>query len=218
MPDFKEVFEDLGELSPTVLVILSVLFVGFLLFLIVSKNKKQVFTTRMLAYGAMCVALSFILSCIRLFRMPQGGSITPASMLPIMAFAYGFGVIPGLFTGAAYGLLQLIQSPYIIHPVQVLLDYILAFTVLAFAGTFRKLKIPSTLKLLLGIVLSALLRFLCHFLAGATFYASSAPVGQSAWVYSLLYNSFVLLDALICIVIASLPPVQRAIERIFIKK
>ncbi|MBR2384770.1 MAG: energy-coupled thiamine transporter ThiT, partial [Clostridia bacterium] len=70
----------------------------------------------------MCVALSFALSYIKLFEMPQGGSVTLFSMLPIMLFSYIYGMKKGLLVGVIYGLLQAVQDPYIIHPAQFLLD------------------------------------------------------------------------------------------------
>ncbi len=73
--------------------------------LCISRSRKQ-WNARTVAFGALSVALSFVLSCIRLYRMPQGGSVTPGSMLPLMLFSTAFGVGPGLLTGMAEGRLQ----------------------------------------------------------------------------------------------------------------
>ena len=172
--------------------------------------RKQVFTVRMLSSGALCVALAFILSCITLWRLPQGGSITPASMLPIFVFAYLYGPVPGIAAGAVDGLLQLLQGAYVIHPVQFLLDYILPFAVLGCAGLFRKDK-----QLPLGIAVGSFLRFSLHVLSGVVFFYMYAPVGQNVWLYSIIYNgTYMLPETVICLAIAMLPGVNRSLSRL----
>ena len=94
--------------------------------LVISLSKKSKWTARRLSYAAMCIAIAFVLSCIKLFRMPQGGSVTPAAMLPLIMFALACGPVQGLTIGCAFGLLQLIEDPYVIHPIQLLCDYPLA--------------------------------------------------------------------------------------------
>ena len=103
---------------------------------------KVKWNAKMLAYAALCIAISFVLSYIRLLKMPQGGSITPASMLPIMMFAYAFGFGPGLVCSMAYGVLQMFQDMYIVGWVQATLDYVLAFGSLALVALFRGWKSP----------------------------------------------------------------------------
>ncbi|MDE7106791.1 MAG: energy-coupled thiamine transporter ThiT, partial [Clostridiales bacterium] len=90
-------------------------------------RKSKPIDTRTITYAAVCVALSFALSYVRLFKMPMGGSITFASMLPLMLFAFMFGSRKGVAVGAIYGVLQAIQDPWIIHPAQFALDYLVAF-------------------------------------------------------------------------------------------
>lgn len=97
---------------------------GVILALVTPKVK---WNAKMLATGALCIAIGFVLSYIRLVHMPQGGSITPASMLPVMMFAYAYGFGPGILCGVAYGILQMFQDPYIVGWVQAALDYILPF-------------------------------------------------------------------------------------------
>ena len=103
---------------------------AFSAFFLGRKDKKG-FDTKAISYAAVCIALSFALSYLRFVQLPQGGSITPASLLPIMVYAYMFGVKKGIFAGFIYGILQAVQDPYIIHPAQFLLDYPIAF---AFVG------------------------------------------------------------------------------------
>ncbi len=166
----------------------------------------------MISNGALVIALSFVLSYIRLYRVPQGGSITLASMLPLFLFSYAYGVAPGFLAGAAYGILQFIQSAYFVHPVELLLDYPLAFAMLGLAGIARGKK--SNGMLLLGIVLGALGRFLCAFLAGVIFFGEYAPEGQSVLVYSAVYNGLYLIpEAAICIALSLVPSVQSIAHR-----
>ena len=89
------------------------------------KAGKAQWNARILAYAAMTVAISFVLSTLRVYRMLQGGSITLLSMLPIIAFSLAFGPTRGALVGCAYGFLQLLYDPYVIHPLQMLSDYLL---------------------------------------------------------------------------------------------
>ena len=167
--------------------------------------KKSKLTLRCLCEAAIMIALAQILGYLKLYELPQGGSITPGSMLPIMVYAYWYGPRKGILAGVAYALLQMIQDAYFVHPVQILLDYILAFGVLGCAGFFRK-------NLYVGVAVSGLLRFLSHFLSGAIFFAEYAPEGMNPWLYSLGYQaSCILPDLAICLVLAVL--LHRTIER-----
>ena len=180
--------------------------------LLASGRKKQGWSSRQLAVAAMCIALSFVLSGIRLYRVPQGGSVTPLSMLPLIAFALSYGPAAGALAGCAYGLLQLIQDPYVIHPVQLLLDYPLAFGALALGAIARYLPLPKWSKLPLAVVLASLGRYAMAVLSGMVFFASNAPVGQSALWYSLGYNlTYLGPDALLCFAMAFVPGIVRVV-------
>ena len=204
---FASVFAKFGSISPVVWAILLALLLCGIVVTVIARNKKR-WSAQMLANGALSIALAFILSYIRLYKLPQGGSITLASMLPLFLFAYAYGVAPGFLAGAAYGLLQFIQDAYFVHPVELLLDYPLAFAMLGLAGIAKRS--DGCGKLILGIVLGTLGRFLCAFLAGVIFFGSHAPEGQSVFVYSAVYNGFYLIpEAAICIVLALVPSVQR---------
>lgn len=169
-------------------------------------------TARMLANAALCLALAFVLSYIKLFDLPQGGAVTAASLLPIVAFAYSYGLAPGLVVGVAYGLLQMIQDPWIVTPVQAILDYPLAFACIALAAVARKL--PDSWGWLAGMALAAVGRFVCHTLTGVVFFAEYAEgTGMSPFVYSVSYNSFVFVDMAICAVVMAFPQVRRALKR-----
>ena len=169
-------------------------------------------TARMLANAALCLALAFVLSYIKLFDLPQGGAVTAASLLPIVAFAYSYGLAPGLVVGVAYGLLQMIQDPYIVTPVQAILDYPLAFACIALAAVARKL--PDSWGWLAGMALAAVGRFVCHTFTGVVFFAEYAEgTGMTPFVYSVSYNSFVFVDMAICAVVMAFPQVRGALKR-----
>lgn len=167
-------------------------------------DAQNAWTIRELSAAAMCLALAFLLSFIKLWQMPQAGTVTPASMLPIMLFAYVYGTPKGLVVGLAYGFLQCLQSFWVIHWAQFFLDYIAAFMVLGLVGLFKKHIIP-------GMLLAGVLRFMFHVISGVVFFAEYASVDQSVLAYSLGYNSFALVDLGICVVITALPPVNKMI-------
>jgi len=208
MQFFSQMFEKFAELSPNTIAVLALLvLIGVGGTIIIRKSRQVNFTTRMLVFASICIALSFVLSYIRLARMPQGGSITPASMLPVMAFAYIFGPVPGVIAGIAYGFLQFIQDSYLVHWIQLFIDYPIAFGCLGLAGLFRK-------NFRLGILVAVLGRFLMHFLTGIIFFAEYAG-DQHVVLYSLGYNgSYLAVELAICLIIVSLPQVKNMLNQL----
>ncbi len=167
------------------------------------------------AAGGMAIALSSVLSLVKLFAMPQGGSITAASMLPILFIALAFGPAWGMGIGAVYGLLQFVIEPYSAHWASIILDYPLAFALLGLAGFFalpksKRLEERQILRRLGGIrwpmiivaVLVGMLgRTISHVISGIIFYASYAG-GQNPLIYSLVYNlSYMVPEAVITLII-----------------
>ena len=203
LPEFNSGFlSSFLEFKPITIAIVLILLVGGVLGAM--KKNQDKFTTKMLVYGSLCIALSFVLSYIKLFSWPQGGSITPASMLPIMIFASMFGVLPGLVVGIAYGMLQLIQDPYVIHWAQLLLDYPLAFGAIGFAGLFRN-------NIALASFAGGFSRFFCSFLSGVIFFSSYAPDGMNAVIYSLAVNGLIIgTETVICAMVSLIPQVKIA--------
>ena len=167
---------------------------------------------------AVMLALSFALSCAKLFEMPMGGSVTIASMLPVMLISIKYGVSVGLATSFTYSLTQMLQAlasanvfPYCETAgtlvLCILFDYIVPFTLLGLAGLFHKLKITrnTELNVYIGIVSTVVLRFICHFVTGVVIWGQWAPDGMGKYLYSFLYNAgFLSLDFIICIVCAIL--------------
>jgi len=160
---------------------------------------------KILVEGAMMIALATILSFIKVMEMPYGGSVTAASMVPILVFAYRWGGVRGIFVGAVYGIIQFLIDPYAAHPISVLLDYPIAFGALGVMGFFAK-RGDSMMKCFVGVVVAIALRFVAHFLSGVIFFAMYAPEGMNPAIYSALYNgAYLLPEAIIsCIVFALL--------------
>ena len=198
---FENAFGDFAEFPVGGWILVAVLLVGGLVVYRQFKSEsKTVWSTRMLALGAVCMALSNVLSMIKLLSMPQGGSITAASMLPLMLFAYVYGVGPGMTVGAVYGVMQYIIEPYFLSVPQVLLDYPIAFAMVGLAGLFSKSE-NRALGLTAGVVLGSLGRFVAAVLSGVVFFADSAG-SQNPWVYSIGYNgAYMLPECIICVVL-----------------
>lgn len=207
-------FTELSNLPLTTIItlIIAALMIVALVFVFVRAKKnaqdirEQQSATRALVYGALCVALSFLLSYLKLFEMPQGGSITVCSMLPIALYANWFGTRNGLIAAFACGILQFIQKPIAMHWLSPFLDYVLAFTCFGLAGLFPK-------SVLTGLLVGGIGRIFFSTISGAVFFAEYAPAGMNPWIYSIIYNTISLgPDVLICMAVAAIPGVKRALK------
>lgn len=145
---------------------------------------------------AILIAMAFVLSFIKIIDMPFGGSVTAASMLPIIVAGYRHGLKWGLVTGFAYSLLQLLMGlsnvSYATSATAgiaiVMLDYIIAFTVLGLLG-FVKRNRHQTGVLVIGTLVVCVIRYICHVITGCTVWAGvSIPTADGA-IYSLIYNA-----------------------------
>ncbi len=146
---------------------------------------------RNLVEGSLCVSLSIALSFIKLFTLPQGGSVS-LGMLPIIIFALRRGGTSGVFAGLAVGMLKLFLGGYIVHPIQAMLDYPVANALIGIAGYFRANKY-------FGVGVAALLNLFATVLSGVVFFSEYAPEGMNVWLYSFLYNASVVIpEAVIC--------------------
>lgn len=204
---FKKVGGGYKDVSQAGLYISAIVLVFILVVAATVFSKRNgPFTTREMAYAAISLALAFALSYVKFFAMPQGGSVTLASMLPIMLFSYMFGIKKGIIVGAIYGVLQAIQEPEIIHPAQFFLDYPIAFAMLGLAGIFKELNIikKPVAAFTAGAVLAGVLRYFSHVFSGIFAFASYAPSGYSAAAWGFLYNTFTFADVAIVIVVALL--------------
>ena len=166
-------------------------------------RKKVKWNTRMLTFASLSIALSFVLSTIRLFKMPQGGSVTPGGMLPLLIYAYAFGPVPGLMSGLVFGLLDFLQSAAPITNIwSFALDYLVGFAMVGLAGLFKGIK-QQQAGLAAGIITACTARFAASVLSGVMFYAMYAEgTGMSPFIYSCWYNgSYMLPETLICVVL-----------------
>ena len=133
--------------------------------------QKSKLTLRALTEGAVFVALAQVISYLKLFELPQGGSIT-VGMLPIFLYCARWGFGPGMLVSFVYSLLQLLlDGAYAWGWQSMLGDYIFAFTVLGFAGLFHKQKYGF----FIGTAVGSLARFLVHYVVGATVWAEYMP-------------------------------------------
>lgn len=205
-------FADLISLPWYTVVVLIILVVAGLILALGSK--KTQWDSRKIAMAAMCIAIGFVLNCIRLYRMPQGGSITPASMLPLVLFMIACGPLQGFVVGCAYGLLQLLTDPYIIHPIQMLMDYPLAWGAMAICCLAKLLPEENRARMPLAVLLAGAGRYIMAVLSGAIFFAEYAGE-QNAWIYSLIYNvSYLGPDTLVCMIVACIPGLARLTKMI----
>lgn len=178
---------------------------------LVLRGKK--FDTRMLAFAAITLALSFALSFVKFWHMPYGGSTTLASFVPLIIFSYIYGGRSGLFVGIIYGILQFFAGPYFLTPIQFLLDYILGFSSIALAGVVSLVVKNHRKGLIISVPVVCALRLFFHVLAGFIFYSSidmmapelpifGSTADMSGFVYSFIYNaSYVLPDMIIAFIV-----------------
>lgn len=170
-----------------------------------------------IATGGVCLALAFVLSQLKLFEMPMGGTVTPASTLPIIVYGVAFGPVWGFIIAFIFSLLQLIGG-WLVTPFQVILDYTIGYTALGIAGfaaikAESRSKIPdalgrfrgtSLIKILAFTAVAYIVRWLGSVASGVIFYADyAADAGyDSALVYSMVYNgSFLMADLAILAVV-----------------
>lgn len=169
-----------------------------------SSNRETILT---IVTGGISLALAFVLSQIEIFELPNGGSVTPASVLPIVIFAMAFGPGWGFVVAIIFSLLQLIGG-WLVTPFQVLLDYTLgysAYGLIGFAAQPRSKRIlignplkrfanAGIVKAIIFTILAYAVRWFCSVLSGVIFYSEYAG-DMNPWIYSMIYNgSFLSLD------------------------
>ena len=171
------------------------------------QNKKHV-NIRALTEGAVLVALGFVLSFVKLYELPNGGSLTPA-MFPILLYGLRWGLARGLGAGFVFGLMQLLfDGAYAWGWQSMILDYLLAFTPLGLTGLFR----GKAWGIFPGTVLGCTGRFAVHYISGVTIYKIIEPTAipgigtfDNAVLYSLVYNgSYMLPNMLLALILSAL--------------
>ena len=207
----KEVDGDLvlqagGYIVAAVILAVLVLIAGLLLS---KRGERKKMSAKQLAFCAVALALAMVTSMIKIFRFPFGGSVTLFSMLFICLIGYFYGPGTGILTAVAYGVLQFILGPYIYTPIQVVVDYPLAFGALGLAGLFWK----SKNGLLKGYIIGVVGRWVFSVISGWVFFGEYAWDGWAALPYSLCYNgAYIFAEAIITIILISIPPVKKAVN------
>lgn len=192
----SEWYPSLSLTGLVVSMVIAILILGVAFFF----GKKASFSdTRSIVYGAIAIAMSFALSYARFIHLPQGGSVTFASLLPLMIYCCMFGTRRGIAVCLIYGCLQALQDTYIIHPIQFLLDYPLAFGMIGISGIFCErtpLRKNKFFGFIVGAVIAVVLRYACHVCSGVFAFADYADLEtyDTALAYSFGYNSFTLVD------------------------
>jgi thiamine transporter len=177
-------------------------------------------TTKILVECAMMIAMSTALSYFKIFEMPQGGSVTCASMVPLVLISYRHGLKWGVLTAFTHSLLQMLIQ-FNVPPAKtfgaflavVALDYVLAFTALGTAAFFGKPFKNRAASVAVGAVTVTLIRFVCSFISGILVWRSYAPEGTPVWLYSLTYNGSYMLPEILITAIVSVILVK-ALDRV----
>ncbi len=210
---FQEMWDKLKEIN--LVLVFSTLAVAILIIVVLAILKKKTggfkWDTRKLSYASVCIALAFVLSFVRLWKMPMGGSVTAASMLPMLAYGYMAGPVWGAMAGLVYSVLQYIQEPYFLSVPQIFCDYFLPFTALSLLSGVINTK-NKHVNLYVGFSLAIIVRYLFHVASGILFFAEYAPYNPIA--YSFAYNSFVFVDAIPCFVLIAIPSVNKLFKKI----
>ncbi|MFC7392508.1 energy-coupled thiamine transporter ThiT [Scopulibacillus cellulosilyticus] len=174
---------------------------------------------KLMTETALMIALSVVLSFIQI-RGPwaAGGSIS-LEMVPLIILSLRQGVKWGMIAGIIYGLLNFMFNPYFVHPVQLILDYPLAFGLLALSGFFNlksnDSKALMLIKVILAVTIGCFARFVSHFASAMIFFGSDAPKGQPIAVYSFVYNisyigpSYIITLIVLILIVLTVPQLAR---------
>lgn len=189
--------------------VIAIIIVVLALILKGNKKEEKPVDVKALTISSLLIALSVILGNIKIFEMPQGGSITLMSILPIVLCGYLLGTKRGVLAGICVGLLNLIFGPYIIHPVQLFLDYPIAYGALGLSGLVSNSKNGLTKGYLIGLAG----RYICAFLSGWIFFGAYAPESFNAVTWSLWYNfTYLAAEGILTIIIINIPSVKKAFQ------
>ncbi|MFZ5953450.1 MAG: energy-coupled thiamine transporter ThiT [Candidatus Rifleibacteriota bacterium] len=147
----------------------------------------------------MLLATALALANFKIFQMPGGGSVS-LGVLPLLLIAARHGAVTGLISGLLMGLLLLTMRPYIVHPLQFLLDYPLAYASLGVAGMFEW---NTGLKAAAATTLANFIRLHLHVIAGAVFFVADQSSLTKMLAASYAYNlGHILPETIICAVLA----------------
>lgn len=190
--------------DPKIYITLAIILALAALFIAVKKVKLN---AKIITNIAMAVALGTVLKMFTIMKMPMGGSVTLGSMIPIILIAYIYGPRIGCLSGLLFGITDLLLGAYVVHPAQLIIDYIFAFSALGVAGFFKE-------NITIGTLAAIGLRFLCHVVSGVIFFSQYAN-GENAIVYSIMYNgTYLLPEAIISVIVLKIIPIARVKKEI----
>lgn len=177
--------------------------------------KETKITTKQLVFSAMAIALATVISAVvKLPSLPNGGSVTLFSMLLVTLVGYWYGPVVGITAATGYGILQFFTGPYVVHPLQVILDYPLAFGALGCSGFFSHKKHG----LLKGYLAGVLGRFFFAALSGIFFYTvyvEGLRENMAAIWAGLVYNmTYILPEAALTVMLLLIPAVRKGLAKI----
>lgn len=180
-------------------------------------SKTRSFNTKTLVFSGVAIALAVVIATvIKLPSLPMGGSVTLFSMLVITLVGYWYGPKVGLAAAVTYGILQFITGPYVVHPLQVLLDFPVAFGALGLSGFFHNAKHG----LIKGFLVGCFGRFLVHCISGMIFYTAYVGGGDiggnmvAIWA-GVSYNmTYIVPEVVITLILLALPPVANVMKRL----
>ena len=198
-----------------VVAVIAVLILIILIAVLLQKNTSVLkFTTQQLVTCAVALALAYVTSYIKIFKLPFGGSVTLFSMLFIVLIGYWYGIKVGILTGLVYGIFQFLQEPYVLSFFQVCCDYILAFGAMGLSGLFANSRKHGLLK---AYIIAILARGAFHALGGYLYWMDYMPDNfpkSLTALYPIIYNySYILLEGVLTIVVISIPAVSSALGR-----
>ena len=179
------------------------------------KDSKSKFSVKTITFAGASIALAFVLSFVKLYHLPWGGSVTLLSMFFVVFVGYLYGPGVGFAAAFVYSILQFIQGgggSYMLSPLQVMCDYFLAFTALGVGGFFKGKKNG----LIIGYILAVICRGAFHALGGYLFWMDYMPEDFFApAVYPILYNfAYLIPEMILTVIVIILPPVKKAIDRV----
>lgn len=210
---FVTLTEDGYTLTTAGYILTAVIFAAVIILAAMAAGKREhkKMNARQLAYCGIIIALGTVTSMIKVYEFPFGGSVTCFSMLFICLAGYFYGPATGILTASAYGILQFLLGPYILFPIQVVVDYLLAFGALGLSGIFFN----SRHGLIKGYLLGILGRYIFAVLSGWLFFEEYAWEGWGALPYSLAYNgAYIFTEGIATVILLSIPAVSKGLSQI----
>lgn len=195
-------------------VILMICFVILMIYLFDLKKTK--FDMRLLVLISIFTAISYVLNTIKFIRMPQGGSITFFSMLPVMIISFVYGRGAGITSGILLGILKIFDGIVFVNFLQFILDYVFANMVLGFSSIFG---MNSKFKMCAGCLFAGLMSLMFNVISGVMFFREFVGDGMNIFLYSFIYNFLsVGIEVILTTVVMMIIPIERIMRVLKNKK